>query len=108
MSGAQQLHGPVEDRPRLTMDHGWGRNGEVPHTFLEAGFRVRVIGGGGGRRRGHEVGQRDALGEGVQTHGVKVAGSQGLGVVGAGVEGLGQLVQRAVEGRFEDAGGAHT
>lgn len=97
-----------KQQPTLTVDRGWRRHSEVPQAVLEAGVGVRVIRGGGGRRRGHKVGQRDSLGEGVQAHGVKVAGSQGLGVVGVGVEGPGQLVQGAVEGRFEDAGGTHT
>lgn len=86
---------------------GSGRSGgsEVPQPILKAS--VGVIGGGWRGGRGYKVGQRHSLGEGVQTHGVKVAGGQGLAVVGAGVERLRQLVQGAVEGRFEDAGGAH-
>ena len=87
------------------MDGGGRGGGVVPQAVLEAG--VRVVGRGGRGRRRHEIGEGHALGEGVQAHEVKVAGGQGLGVVGAGVEGLGQLVQGAVEGRFEDAGGAH-
>jgi len=89
----------------LTMDCGWRGHCEVPQSILKA--RVRVIRWCRWRRRGYEVGERDPLGEGVQTHGVKVASSQGLGVVGAGVEGLGQLVQGAVEGGFKDTGSTH-
>ena len=91
---------------RLTMDCGGRSNSEVPESILKA--RVWVIRGCWWGRRGYKVGEGDPLGEGVQTHGVKVASSQSLGVIGAGVEGLGQLVQGAVEGGFEDTGSTHT
>lgn len=88
------------------MDCGWRGDCKVPKSILET--RVWVIWRCRWGRWGYKVGQGDPLGEGVQTHGVKVAGGQGLGVVGAGVEGLSQLVQGAVEGGFEDAGRTHT
>lgn len=90
---------------KLTMDCGWRSNGEIPQSVLEA--RVWVIWRCWWRRWGYKVGEGDPLGEGVQTHGVKVAGSQSLRVVGAGIEGLGQLVQGAVEGGFENTGSTH-
>lgn len=91
---------------RLTMDSGWRGDCEVPQSVLEA--RVWVIRRCWWGRRGYKVGERDPLSKGVQTHGIKVLGSQRLGVVGARIEGLGQLVQGAVEGGFEDAGSTHT
>ena len=75
------------------MDCGGRGGGVVPQPVLEA--RVRVVGRGGRGRRGHEIGEGHPLGEGVQAHGVKVAGRQGLGVVGAGVESLGQLDRKS-------------
>ena len=77
----------------------------VPQSVLKA--RIWVIWRRWWGRGGYKVGERDPLCKGVKTHGVKVACSQGLGVVGTGVEGLGQLVQGAVEGGFEDTGGPH-
>lgn len=87
------------------MDSGWRGHCEVPQSILKA--KVWIVRGRRRRRGRHKVGEWDPLSEGVQTHGVEVAGGQSLGVVGAGVEGLRQLVQGAVEGGFQRARRAH-
>lgn len=91
---------------RLTMDSGWRGDREVPQSILKAW--VWVIWRCWWGRRGYKVGERNPLCKWVQAHGVKVAGSQSLGVIGTGVESLGQLIQGAVEGGFEYTGCPHT